>query len=46
MMAMVPIMTIAGLLLKPELISKGVFTTAIIVEFFMAFLASDYYDNN
>ncbi|XHH97760.1 hypothetical protein ACEPPO_08310 [Limosilactobacillus fermentum] len=46
MMAMVPVMTIAGLLLKPGLITKGVFITAIIVEFFMAFMASDYYADN
>lgn len=44
--AMVPIMTITGLLLKPGLITKGVFITAIIVEFFMAFMASDYYADN
>lgn len=46
MMAMVPVMTIAGLLMKPGLITKGVFITAIIVEFFMAFMASDYYADN
>lgn len=46
MMAMVPVMTIAGLLLKPGLITKGVFITAIIVEFFMVFMASDYYADN
>ena len=46
LMAMIPIMTIAGLMLKPGLISKGVFITAIIVEFLMTFLVSDYYDNN
>ncbi|MEK1332988.1 hypothetical protein HCY44_09435 [Limosilactobacillus fermentum] len=46
MMAMVPVMTIAGLLLKPGLITKGVFITAIIVEFFMAFMAGDYYADN
>lgn len=39
-------MLIAGLLLKPGLITKGVFITAIVVEFFMAFLVSDYYENN
>lgn len=42
----VPVMLIAGLLLKPGLITKGVFITAIVVEFFMAFLVSDYYENN
>lgn len=46
MMAMVPVMVIAGLLLKPGLVTKGVFITAIIVEFFMAFLVSDYYENH
>lgn len=46
MMAMVPVMTISGLLLKPGLVTKGVFITAIIVEFFMAFLVSDYYENH
>lgn len=46
MIAMVPVMTIAGLLLKPVLVTKGVFITAIIVEFFMAFLVSDYYENH
>lgn len=46
MMAMVPVMTIAGLLLKPDLVTKGVFITAIVVEFFMAFLVSDYYENH
>lgn len=46
MMAMVPVMTIAGLLLKPSLVTKGVFITAIVVEFFMAFLVSDYYENH
>lgn len=45
MMAMVPVMTIAGLLLKPGLVTKGVFITAIVVEYFMAFLVSDYYEN-
>ena len=44
--AMVPVMIIAGLLLKPGLVTKGVFITAIVVEFFMAFMASDYYDNH
>lgn len=42
----VPVMLIAGLLLKPGLVTKGVFITAIIVEFFMAFMASDYYADN
>lgn len=46
MMAMVPVMVIAGLLLKPGLVTKGVFITAIIVEFFIAFLVSDYYEND
>ena len=46
MMAMVPVMTIAGLLLKPGLVTKGVFITAIIVEFLMTFLVSDYYENH
>ena len=42
----VPVMLIAGLLMKPGLVTKGVFITAIIVEFFMAFMASDYYEND
>lgn len=46
MLSMVPVMTVAGLLLKPGLITKGIFITAIIVEFMMAFLVSDYYENN
>ena len=46
MMATVPVMTVAGLLLKPGLITKGIFITAIIVEFMVAFLVSDYYENN
>lgn len=46
MMAMVPVMTISGLLLKPGLVTKGVFITAIIVEFLMTFLVSDYYENH
>lgn len=46
MLVMIPVMTIAGLLLKPGLGTKGVFITAIIVEFMMAFLVSDYYENN
>ena len=46
MMAMVPVMVIAGLLLKPGLVTKGVFITAIIVEFFISFLVSDYYEND
>lgn len=46
MLSAVPAMLIAGLLLKPGLVTKGVFITAIIVEFFMSFMASDYYENN
>ena len=42
----VPVMLITGLLMKPGLVTKGVFITAIIVEFFMAFMASDYYADN
>ena len=45
-LAAVPVMLTAGLLLKPGLVTKGVFITAIIVEFFMAFMASDYYEND
>lgn len=46
MLVMVPVMTVAGLLLKPGLITKGVFITAIVVEFLIAFMVSDYYENN
>ena len=46
MLSMVPVMTVAGLLLKPGLITKGVFIAAIVVEFLIAFMVSDYYENN
>ena len=46
MLAMIPVMTIAGLLLNPGLVTKGVFITAIIVELVMASLVSSYHDNN
>lgn len=44
-MAFIPLMLVAALLLKPELIGIGAFITAIVIEFFVLFLVMDYVDD-
>lgn len=44
-MAFIPVMVVAALLLKPGLISVGVFITAMVIEFFIVFMVSDYAKN-
>ena len=45
-MLAVPIMFISTLLVKPSLIGTGMFVTALIVEFLVIYMVSDYNDKN
>lgn len=44
-MAFIPIMLIAALWLKPELVDVWCFSAALVVEFFIIFLVMDYADD-